>query len=128
MKPELMTFLKEKAKQSFDIVDNNCYRFTNDCWKIYFGHNYSDKYFKFTNINQTEHDGLLDMFDSIPSLTRSEKPQEGHLVAVKVPGDTSLGGYALGFCVGDLSVFMNDKGVRYIPTKIVTYSWSNKEE
>lgn len=128
MKPELLTFLKEKAKQSFDIVDNNCYRFTNDCWKIYYGHNYSDKYFNITNVEQTEYSGLVEACDNTPSLTRSEKPQEGHLVAIKVPGDTSLGGYALGFCVGDLSVFLNTKGVRYLPTKIVTYSWSNKEE
>ena len=128
MKPELMSFLKEKAKQSFDIVDNNCYRFTNDCWKIYFGHNYSDKYFSATSIEQAEYDSLVENCDNTPSLTRSEKPQEGHLVAIKVPGDTYLGGYALGFCVGDLSVFLNSKGVRYLPTKMVAYSWSSKEE
>lgn len=61
-------------------------------------------------------------------LERTEKPQEGHLVAVKVLGDTYLRGIATGFCVGDLSVFLNTKGVRYLPTKVVTYSWSNKEE
>ena len=61
-------------------------------------------------------------------LERSEKPQEGHLVAIKVPGDTSLGGLATGFCVGDLSVFLNTKGVRYLPTKIVNYSWRNKHD
>ena len=59
-------------------------------------------------------------------LERTEKPQEGHLVAVKVLGDTSLRGLATGFCVGDLSVFLNTKGVRYLPTKIVNYSWRNK--
>ena len=61
-------------------------------------------------------------------LERAEKPQEGRLVAIKVLGDTYLHGLATGFCVGDLSVFLNTKGVRYLPTKIVTYSWSNKEE
>ena len=61
-------------------------------------------------------------------LERSEKPQEGHLVAVKVLGDTYLQGLATGFCVGDLSVFLNTKGVRYLPTKIVNYSWRNKHD
>ena len=128
MKPELFTFLKEKAKQSFDIKSNNCFIFTNECWSIRHGHKYADRYFDLNNLNQTEYSSLVDACDSFPHLTRSEKPQEGHLVAIKLPGDTYLGGYALGFCVGDLSVFLNDKGVRYLPTKLVTYSWSNKEE
>ena len=61
-------------------------------------------------------------------LERSEKPQEGHLVVVKVLGDNYLRGLATGFCVGDLSVFLNTKGVRYLPTKIVNYSWRNKHD
>ena len=59
-------------------------------------------------------------------LERAEKPQEGHLVAIKVLGDTYLHGLATGFCVGDLSVFLNTKGVRYLPTKTVSYSWRNR--
>ena len=61
-------------------------------------------------------------------LERSEKPQEGHLVAIKVPGDNYLHGLVTGFCVGDLSVFLNTKGVRYLPTKIVNYSWRNRHD
>ena len=128
MKPELVDYLRQKAKETFDIETNNCYRFTNECWKIYFGCNYSDKYFNITGIKQTDYDTLVEACDNIPLLIRSEKPQEGHLVAVKVPGDTSLGGYALGFCVGDLSVFLSTKGVKYLPTKIVSYSWRNKHD
>ena len=59
-------------------------------------------------------------------LERTEKPQERHLVAVKILGDTYLHGLATGFCVGDLSVFLNTKGVRYLPTKAVSYSWRNR--
>lgn len=61
-------------------------------------------------------------------LERTERPQEGHLVAIKVPGDNYLHGLVTGFCVGDLSVFLNTKGVKYLPTKIVDYSWRNKHD
>lgn len=128
MKPELVTFLKEKAKQDFNIKTNNCLMFTNECWNIYYGHKYTDKYSDLTNISETNYNSLVDACDQSPILTRSEKPQEGDLVALKVPSDTYLGGYVLGFCTGDLSVFLNNKGVRYLPTKIVDYSWRNKHD
>ena len=80
------------------------------------------------NISSFEDTGLSDpLFGADKYLERSEKPQEGHLVAIKVLGDNYLHGIVTGFCVGDLSVFLNTKGVRYSPTKIVNYSWKNKD-
>lgn len=61
-------------------------------------------------------------------LERTERPQEGHLVAIKVLGDTYLHGLVTGFCVGDLSVFLGTKGIKYIPTKAINYSWRDKHD
>ena len=81
------------------------------------------------NISSFEDTDLSDpLLGADKYLERTEKPQEGHLVAIKVPGDTYLHGLVTGFCVGDLSVFLNTKGVRYLPTKIVNYSWRNRHD
>lgn len=125
MKPELAEYLKLKAQQSFDIKTNNCVQFSNECWKIYYGQYWGEEYMKLSSFEECGLANPLAAADKY--LTRSEKPQEGHLVVVKVPGDTYLHGLATGFCVGDLSVFLNTKGVRYLPTKLATYSWKNKD-
>ena len=126
MKPELADYLKSKAKESFNIETNNCVQFTNHCWKIYHGHYWGEEYMNISSFSET---GLSDpLLAADKYLERTEKPQEGHLVAVKVFGDTYLHGLATGFCVGDLSVFLNTKGVKYLPTKIVNYSWRNKHD
>ena len=81
------------------------------------------------NISSFDETGLSDpLLAADKYLERTEKPQEGHLVVVKVFGDNYLHGLATGFCVGDLSVFLNTKGVKYLPTKIVNYSWRNKHD
>ena len=126
MKPELLNYLQNKTKQTFDIQNNNCVQFTNDCWKIYHGHYWGEEYMSLTSFDDTGLDDPLSAADKY--LERSEKPQEGHLVAIKVLGDTYLHGLATGFCVGDLSVFLNTRGVKYLPTKIVNYSWRNKND
>ncbi len=124
MKPELVNYLKQKAKEPFNIETNNCIQFTNHCWKIYHGHYWGEEYMNLSSLDQTD---LVDPLSGADNyLERSEKPQEGHLVALKLPGDTYLQGIVTGFCVGDLSVFLNTKGVRYLPTKIVNYSWRNR--
>ena len=124
MKPELLNYLKQKAKEPFDIETNNCIQFTNHCWKIYHGHYWGEEYMNISSFEDTDFSDPLQGADKY--LERAEKPQEGHLVAVKVLGDTYLRGLATGFCVGDLSVFLNTKGVRYLPTKAVSYSWRNR--
>ena len=126
MKPELADYLKSKAKESFNIETNNCVQFTNHCWKIYHGHYWGEEYMNISSFDET---GLSDpLLAADKYLERTEKPQEGHLVVVKVFGDNYLRGLATGFCVGDLSVFLNTKGVKYLPTKIVNYSWRNKHD
>ena len=126
MKPELADYLKHKATESFNIKTNNCVQFTNHCWKIYYGNYWGEEYM---NLNSFEDTGLSDpLLAADRYLERTEKPQEGHLVAIKVLGDNYLRGLATGFCVGDLSVFLNTKGVKYLPTKIVNYSWRNKHD
>ena len=126
MKPELVSYLQEKARQPFDIETNNCVQFSNNCWKIYYGHYWGKEFMSLSSFDQC---GLPDPLAAADKyLIRSEKPQEGHLVTVKVFGDTYLHGLATGFCVGDLSVFLNTKGVKYLPTKIVNYSWRNKHD
>lgn len=124
MKPELLNYLKQKAKEPFDIETNNCIQFTNHCWKIYHGHYWGEEYMNISSFEDTNFSDPLQGADKY--LERAEKPQEGHLVAIKVLGDTYLHGLATGFCVGDLSVFLNTKGVRYLPTKAVSYSWRNR--
>ena len=126
MKPELLDYLKQRAKEPFDIETNNCIQFTNHCWKIYYGHYWGEEYMNVISLEDTDLSDPLLGADKY--LERTEKPQEGHLVAIKVLGDTYLHGIATGFCVGDLSVFLNTKGVRYLPTKIVNYSWRNKHD
>lgn len=124
MKPELMEYLRNKAKSEFDEVNNHCVQFTNDCWEIYYGFPYCEKYNKMSRMSEAGFTEPLDLFDSV--LERSEKPQEGHLVAISSDRDTQLHGLAIGFCVGDLSVFLSTNGVKYIPTKRVEFSWGNK--
>lgn len=125
MKPELVSYLKEKARQPFDIRTNNCIQFTNECWKIHHGFYWSEELLSVPSFDVSGFSNPLEGADHY--LVRTEKPQEGHLVAIKVLGDTDLQGLATGFCVGDLSVFLNTRGVKYLPTKIVNYSWRNKQ-
>jgi len=125
MKPEMITYLQSKAKQEFHEKTNHCVQFTNHLWELYHGFEYCPEYNQMVTLRDSKFSNALDAFDAV--LERSEKPQEGHLVAVKVPGDTALEGIVIGFCVGDLSVFLNKRGVRYIPTKLVDYSWKNKD-
>lgn len=122
MKPDLIKFLMTKGKQPFDIVTNNCFEFTNDCWEIYHGHRWCDQ--KFAGLHETPWDNFLDAADHY--LERSQKPQEGHLVALDCRTDTYLHGLVTGFCTGNLSVFLNTKGVKYLPTKLIKYSWKNR--
>lgn len=126
MKPELVSYLQEKARQPFDIETNNCIQFTNHCWKIYHGHYWGEELMNLASFEDTDFSDPLSAADIY--LERSERPQEGHLVAIKVLGDTYLRGLATGFCVGDLSVFLNTKGVKYLPTKIVNHSWRIKND
>ena len=44
LKPELIDYLKQKAKESFNIETNNCIQFTNHCWKIHHGHYWGEEY------------------------------------------------------------------------------------
>lgn len=125
MKPELIAYLKEKSNSSFDVETNNCIQFTNDCWEIYYGFPYSKKYAETKKFEDAGFDCPLALFDAV--LERSEKPQEGHLVGLSVPGDTYLAGLVSGFCVGQFSVFLGTKGVKYMPTKIIRYSWKNRD-
>lgn len=126
LKPELIDYLQQKGKERFDSKTNHCVQFTNQCWRIYYGFPYCEAYDSMSLIEETGYDNPLDVFDSV--LERSQKPQEGHLVAIKLSSDTQLGGLVTGFCVGDLSIFMNTKGLRYIPTKLVDYSWKNRND
>ena len=80
MKPELLNYLKQNAKEPFDIETNNCIQFTNHCWKIYHGHYWGEEYM---NISSFEDTDLSDpLLGADKYLERTEKPQEGHLVAV----------------------------------------------
>lgn len=126
LKPELETYLRTKARQSFDIETNNCIQFTNECWKIYHGSYWSEDCLNLQTLEEAVFEDALLAADTY--LKRSQEPQEGHLVAIRVKGDTYLQGLVTGFCIGDLSVFLNAKGVKYVPTKIVNYSWSIKND
>lgn len=125
MKPELLEYLKLKANHSFDIERNNCIQFTNKCWKIYHGHGWCDYYSSLSNLDQTGFSDPLEAADAV--LQRTTDPKEGDLVALKVPNDGYLKGIITGFCINHFSVFLSEKGLRYLPTNKMTYAWTKKE-
>lgn len=125
MKPELTEYLKTKSKQTFDIQRNNCIQFTNKCWKIYHGKGWCTYYSTLTDFKQSGFSNPLEAADAV--LDRTLEPKEGDLVALKVAEDNYLKGFVTGFCVGHFSVFLSDKGIRYLPTNKMTYAWTKKE-
>ena len=125
MKPELLSYLQQRAKQGFDIKNNNCVQFTNKCWEIQHGHPWCGKLNQYFDIKQTEWDDPIEAANTI--LQRVEKPAMGDLVGMKLGnGHYYLKGYICGFCIGDLSVFLGDKGLKYLPTKRLKLFWRDK--
>ena len=125
MKPDLLLYLQQRAKQNFDIKNNNCVQFTNKCWEIYHGKPWCEEFNQYFDIAQTEWTDPLEAADNI--LQRVYNPLEGDLVAMKLGnGHYYLKGYICGFCIGDLSVFLGDKGLKYLPTKRLKLFWRNK--
>ena len=77
------------------------------------------------DIKQTEWDDPIEAANTI--LQRVEKPAMGDLVGMKLGnGHYYLKGYICGFCIGDLSVFLGDKGLKYLPTKRLKLFWRDK--
>lgn len=125
MKPELLSYLQQRAKQGFDIKNNNCVQFTNKCWEIQHGHTWCGELNQYFDIKQTEWDDPIEAANTI--LQRVEKPAMGDLVGMKLGnGHYYLKGYICGFCIGDLSVFLGDKGLKYLPTKRLKLFWRDK--
>lgn len=127
MKPDLYEYLRERAHQSFDISNNNCVHFTNKCWEIEHGKPWCEEFNRFYSITQTEWDTALDAASS--ALQRVYEPKEGDLVLLEMSGSSGnpLKGYICGFCLGDLSVFLGDKGLKYLPTKKLKLFWRNND-
>lgn len=125
MKPELLSYLQQRAKQGFDIKNNNCVQFTNKCWEIQHGHPWCGELNQYFDIKQTKWDDPIEAANTI--LQRVEKPAMGDLVGMKLGnGHYYLKGYICGFCIGDLSVFLGDKGLKYLPTKRLKLFWRDK--
>ena len=125
MKPELLSYLQQRAKQGFDIKNNSCVQFTNKCWEIQHGHPWCGELNQYFDIKQTEWDDPIEAANTI--LQRVEKPAMGDLVGMKLGnGHYYLKGYICGFCIGDLSVFLGDKGLKYLPTKRLKLFWRDK--
>ena len=81
---------------------------------------------KLYHIRQTKYKSALELFDAV--LQRTGVPKKGDLVTKEIEKADSLGGYVTGFCLGDLSVFQSNKGLRYVPTKMIDYAWKNRDD
>ena len=113
-----------KGKE-FSLGSNNCIQFTNKCWVAYHGKPWKEEWDKIYHLRSTGYDDPLEAADSV--LQRVDEAKEGDLVALKVPSDGYMKGIVSGFCIGQFSVFLSPKGIRYIPSNKVDYVWRNKD-
>lgn len=70
--------------------------------------------------------GFPDLFKAVSYyLEPRPTPLYGSLVFMKLPNSKPLGG-AFGICLGLKSVFVAQKGIVYLPTKLIERSWYAK--
>lgn len=125
-KQRVLELCRELSFKSFDIKTNNCIQFTNKCWEIYHGKPWCPQYLDKQSIYETGWTDTPSLIDTL--LHRTTEPKEGDLVLVKCGQDNYLNGYLAGFCIGDLSAFLGEKGIKYLPTKKLKLSWCEKDQ
>ena len=122
---KIKELLEEQKHKEFSLGSNNCIQFTNKCWEAYHGKPWNEEWSHIYSLKSTGYSDPLEAADSV--LQRVDKAQEGDLVAIKVPSDGYMKGIVSGFCIGQFSVFLSPKGIRYIPSNKVDYVWRNKD-
>lgn len=129
----LYEYLDKVKDKPFNFHVNDCFMFTNEAWKVMYGHGWADdwsnRYIKeiglYMKVRELKQEfGFETLEEAVDSkLTRvNHVPPRGALVTTdKI--ETRVIGKAFGICIGNKSAFLSKTGVVYVPTTVITDAW-----
>ena len=128
----LNDYIQSHSDTAFAWGIHDCLTFTNGAWKAMYGHGWADDWLGRYLINDrpmyrselVKEFCRYDFKSAVDDrLTPSGKyPPRGALVTT-THARRWVTGVALGICVGTRAVFLNDKGLIYLPINLIQNSW-----
>ena len=132
----LNAFVAKNVRTGFQWHTNDCLMFTNNAWKVMYGHGWADDwlgkyvtdlglYMRASQLAETfKAQSLPEALDNKSNLKRTSA-KAGCLVVT----DFDVEGWelpqALGICNGIKGLFLTKKGIRSLPMSFIKGSWTN---